>query len=153
MTKGPSGVLQDSPSWLLSSEGKGKKSLAPSPERIPVHDNSLQRTPQFLLWYPSAFDALCRRLPFPFCLPAPHGVATSEESGAHSRSLLGCSEAALQGALLPPSCSGSLFSMRAGRELAGLLLPSHSCGRCRLQCPLVRLSRCSRIMRGGRGRG
>lgn len=75
--------------------------MAPSPERIPVHDNSSQRTPQFLLWYPSAFDALCRRLPFPCRLPAPHGVATSEESGAHSRSLLGCSEAALQGALLP----------------------------------------------------
>lgn len=71
MTKGPSGVLQDSPSWLLSSEGKGKKSLAPSPERIPVHDSSLQRTPQFLLWYPSAFDALCRRLPFPSVFQLP----------------------------------------------------------------------------------
>lgn len=36
-----------------------------------------------------------------FQLPMEPGAATSEESGAHSRSLLGCSEAALQGALLP----------------------------------------------------
>lgn len=62
-----------------------------------------------------------------------------------------CREAeALQGASPPPPPAPSpLFSMRAGRALAGLRLPRHSCGCCCLQCPLVTCSRCSDNMRGG----
>lgn len=62
-----------------------------------------------------------------------------------------CREAeALQGASPPPPPAPSpLFSMRAGRALAGLRLPRHSCGCCCLQCPLVTCSRYSHNMRGG----
>lgn len=57
------------------------------------------------------------------------------------------------GASLPllPSCSGSLFSMRAGRELAGLRLPRHHCCGCGcLQCPRSHAAGAVTAVRGRR---
>lgn len=98
-----------------------------------------QRTPLFLLWHPSSFDALCRLLPFPFCLPAPQGITMSEQPSAHSRRLL-----AAQGGggfagsfSSPSSCSVSPFLNESwagtGRAAAAssqlwLLLPSVPAG-------------------------
>lgn len=149
---------QDRPCWLLSSEQQGRQIMAPSPESTSVHDG----------FFSEGSPVPFRAPPHPWTLSA--GFSSSlfpsifklrglprESPRQNSQVLIpgdswGPWKRQLCGSLSPPP-RGSLFSMRAGRELAGLRLPRHRCcGGCCLPCPLVTCSRCSHnSVRGGGG--
>lgn len=151
MSKRPLGILLDSPGWLLSSERKGRKFLAPSPESTPAHDRFLARTPLLLLGTPQPLMLSAGFCLFPSIFQLPRESPSRKSPVAIPGVPLTVPEACFRRQLLfPSSCSLSsapLFS-RAGRELAGLWLPRQSCGCGCLQCPLVTCSRCSHNMRG-----
>lgn len=74
---------------------------------------------------PPSFDALCRLLPFPFCLQTPEVIATSEESSGHPGIWDRWRRQSAGHSPPPRPAACPLFSMRAGRELAELQLPRH----------------------------
>lgn len=131
--------------------------MAPSPERTSVRDGFFPKGPPVPFRAPLILGRSPQASP-PFSLPSSNSGGS--RGNRHVRTVkcpfletpwvLGRGSAAGSLSLLR---ARSLFSMRAGRELAGLRLPRHHCcGCCCLQCPLVTCSRCSHnSVRGGGG--